>query len=57
MDINPEISGIFAGGIIAIILSVVLYAAVVALSIWIAYTIIWRAVRRGLKEFHYPQQR
>jgi len=57
MDINPDISGIFAGGIIAIILSVVLYAAVVALSIWIAYTIIWRAVRRGLKEFHYPQQR
>ena len=25
-----------------------------ALSLWITYTVIWRAARRGLREFHYP---
>ena len=25
-----------------------------ALGLWITYTVIWRAVRRALREFHYP---
>jgi hypothetical protein len=57
MDNTPDLAGIFAGGIIAILLSVLVYAGLIALSIWITYTIIWRAVRRGLREFHYPKQR
>lgn len=57
MDNTPDFSGLAAGGLLLILLSVVLYAGVFALSIWITYTIIWRAVRRGLREFHYPPQR
>ena len=57
MNNTPDLSGLFAGGIVMIIISVLIYAGVVALSIWITYTIIWRAVRRGLREFHGPQQR
>lgn len=31
-----------------------LMAGAIALGVWITYTIIWRAVRRGLREYHYP---
>lgn len=57
MDNTPDLSGIFAGGFVLILLSVLVYGGVIALSIWITYTIIWRAVRRGLREFHHPKQR
>lgn len=56
MDNTPDLSGIFAGGLVVTLLSVLVYGGVIALSIWISYTIIWRAVRRGLREFHYPKQ-
>ena len=48
---------LFAGlGVAAIFVGFVLYAALIALMFWITYTVIWRAVRRGLRDFHYPQQ-
>lgn len=42
-------------GIIGFILMLVIGAAVIALEIWVAYAIIWRAVRRGLREFYQQQ--
>jgi hypothetical protein len=41
-------------GFIALIVYLVLTVGIVALSIWITYSIIWRAVRRGLREYHQP---
>ncbi|HEX4443035.1 MAG TPA: hypothetical protein VHZ81_05645 [Galbitalea sp.] len=39
-------------GVLFIILYVVIWIAVVAISLRILYAVIWRAVRRGLKEYH-----
>lgn len=48
----------FAGlGIVFLLIYLAVSAALIALGIWITYTVIWRAVRRGLREFHYPGQR
>lgn len=58
MDNNtPDFGLLAAGGLIGLLLSVLFSAGTIALSIWIIYTIIWRAVRRGLREFHYPDQK
>jgi len=43
-------------GVFGILLSAVVYASAVALGFWLLYTVIWRAVRRGMREFHYPKQ-
>jgi hypothetical protein len=37
-----------AGGLIFVLIYVVLFV----IGIWISYSVIWRAVRRGMKEFH-----
>ena len=34
--------------------TIVTIAISVALALLILYSVIWRAVRRGLREFHYP---
>lgn len=58
MDNNtPDFSALAAGGLIGLLLSLLLSAGAIAFSIWITYTIIWRAVRRGMREFHYPSQK
>ena len=36
------------------ILVFLLYAGLIALGFWVLYQVIWRAVRRGLREFHGP---
>lgn len=47
---------IFGVGLTAFLVLVLLYvivsAATVALAIWVTYTIIWRSVRRGMREFY-----
>jgi len=54
---NNDYWGPFAAaGIIGLVISLLLSAGAIALGIWITYTIIWRAVRRGLREFHRPGQ-
>ncbi len=52
---NPQIDfGMFAGlGILAFVIWLVFTVIVILITIWIQYTIIWRAVRRGMREFHY----
>ena len=50
----PDLAPIIGASIVGIVLYLVLLAGITALSIWIFYTIIWRAVRRGLREFHNP---
>lgn len=53
-NIPPIDFGAFAGlGIIAFIVWLIFMAIVIIVSIWIQYTIIWKAVRRGMREFHY----
>ena len=37
-----------------VVLYLLLTIGLAALSLWITYTVIWRAARRGLREFHYP---
>ncbi|MBN9152175.1 MAG: hypothetical protein J0H56_12265 [Micrococcales bacterium] len=63
MDPNtPNYFGMLAGfGILAFVIWLVVTALIVWLAIWIQYTIVWKAVRRGMREFHYgskdgPQQ-
>ena len=41
-------------GIAFLLVYLVVSAGVVVLGFWITYTVIWRAVRRGLREFHHP---
>ena len=45
-------SGLAAGGIIFLIVYIVVSILLILLGIWISYSIIWRAVRRGMREFH-----
>jgi hypothetical protein len=45
-------SGLAAGGIIFFIIYIVVSILLILLGIWISYSIIWRAVRRGMREFH-----
>ena len=49
-------SALFGAGLIGILFFAVAYIALVALGVWLLYTVIWRAVRRGMREFHYPKQ-
>ena len=51
---SSDFAGIAGLGLIALVIYVAVTAGIVALSIWITYTIIWRAVRRGLREFYQP---
>jgi hypothetical protein len=41
-----------AGGIIFLIIYIVVSVALFLLVLRIFYSVIWRAVRRGLKEYH-----
>lgn len=43
-----------SGSMVGIILSLAVAAGVFMLGVILLYAIIWRAVRRGLREFHYP---
>lgn len=55
MDPNtPNYFGMLASfGILAFVIWLVVTALIVWLAIWIQYTIVWKAVRRGMREFHY----
>jgi hypothetical protein len=48
MDLN----GLAAAGGAAVLLSIVVSAGLFLLGLWLTYTVIWRAVRRGLREFN-----
>jgi hypothetical protein len=52
---GPLAAGLGAG-LAFLLLYLVLMASVVAFGLWLTYTIIWRAVRRGLREYHYPSK-
>jgi hypothetical protein len=41
-----------AGGVLFLVLYLVGSLIVFLIGIWISYSVIWRAVRRGLKEYH-----
>ena len=41
-----------AGGLIFIVVYFVVSLPVFLIGIWISYSVIWRAGRRGLNEFH-----
>ena len=45
---NPLIDG----GLIFVVIYFVVSLLVFLIGIWISYSVIWRAVRRGLKEYH-----
>lgn len=51
---TSDLPSIFGLGIFAYFIGFVLYAGLIVLFFSITYTVIWRAVRRGLREFHYP---
>ena len=51
---NLDLFGAFAGfGILAFVIWLVVTPLLVWLAIWIQYTIIWKAVRRGMREAQY----
>jgi hypothetical protein len=41
-----------AGGLIFVVIYFVVSLLVFLIAIWISYSVIWRAVRRGMREFH-----
>jgi membrane protein implicated in regulation of membrane protease activity len=45
-------SAFAAGGVLFLVLYLVGSLIVFLIGIWISYSVIWRAVRRGLKEYH-----
>ena len=51
---NSDYASIAGLGIIALLVYLAITIGLVILSVWITYTIIWRAVRRGLREFYQP---
>ena len=55
MDPNsPDIFGMMAGlGIVVAVVWFIGTVLFIILVIWIQYTIMWKAVRRGMREFHY----
>lgn len=57
MDPNnpfPIDFGAYAGlGIVFFIIWLVFTVVIIIVSIWIQYTIIWKAVRRGMREFYH----
>lgn len=54
MNFSPDFGPLAAAGIVGFVLWLAFTAGVIAVSIWLTYTIIWRAVRRGLREFYRP---
>lgn len=44
------VAGILAGGLV---IYFAISAGIIALGIWAWYTVTWRAIRRGLHEFHH----
>jgi hypothetical protein len=58
MTPNPDPTGPIASAIalegLGLIFAVLIAAGVIALQLWILYSVIWRAVRRGLVEYNYP---
>ena len=56
MDFEQLFADSLTAGIIVLILMLIVMVGLTALWIWVLYTIIWRAVRRGLREFYgYPR--
>ncbi|TXK17647.1 hypothetical protein [Homoserinibacter sp. GY 40078] len=51
----PDFSSVLGAGVTFLVIYLVVCAGVVILGIWLTYTIIWRAVRRGLYEYHHPR--
>lgn len=52
--IIPDDFAAFAGlGVAFLVGYLIFMALLIALAIWIQYTIVWKAVRRGMREFHY----
>lgn len=49
IDTNQLLAG---GGILFFIVYIVVTIVIFLIGLWISYSVIWRAVRRGLKEYH-----
>ena len=49
-DPTPNIDTLLGAGLVGIIIGIVVYLGVLALSLWIGYLIIKAAVRNGLRE-------
>ena len=45
-------SALVGAGVVGFIVALLFAAAGIALSCWVLYAIIWRAVRRGLREYN-----
>lgn len=52
-----DFAGLATAGIVGLLFGFIMWVGLTLLAIWITYTIIWRAVRRGLREFHGTAQR
>lgn len=55
---NPDPYGAFANAsLLTFIISILVWLLLTIVSLWIFYAIVWRAVRRGLREFHYERDK
>ena len=52
MNTSPDFGPFAALGILGFVLWLVFTAGIIVLSVWITYTVIWRAERRGMREFY-----
>ncbi|MBT2498757.1 hypothetical protein J7E25_06580 [Agromyces sp. ISL-38] len=49
-DPSPNLDTLLGAGLVGIIIGIVVYLGVLALSLWIGYLIVKAAVRNGLRE-------
>lgn len=50
----PDLAAFAGFGLLALLVYLLFLVGAAALGMWIFYTVMWRAVRRGLREFHRP---
>ena len=53
-QITPDVSPLLGASVVVAVLYPLLLAGAIALTMRVLYSVIWRAVRRGLREFHQP---
>jgi hypothetical protein len=51
-DPSNPLSTFASAGVVFLIVYLVVTALLIAIGIWISYSVIWRSVRRGMREFY-----
>lgn len=50
-DLGGGLAAAAGAGIVVLLIIIAIGVGVIVLGVWLTYTLIWRAVRRGLREY------